>query len=215
MESSILRTSKPIATISYNSVDYLTTKLDDLIRSKKIAFYAFVKHFAETDEKKDHIHLFMMPNGILNTDELDDYFIEIDKENPTKPLNCMPIRSSKFADWYLYSKHDKCYLLSKGSKRDYHYEQSDFITSDENCLNEYIHTIDYSKINRTQSIIDAQNAGYTWETFVLSGQVPIALFAGYKYTWDTVASALNNLNKCLRKGENHEVYDERTGEIKK
>lgn len=214
-----MRTSKPISTISYNSVDFLTSKLDDLIRQNKLTFYAFVKHFAEADEQhKDHYHLFMIPNGTINTDEIFNYFIEVDPTMPDKPIKLQPIRNSKFPDWYLYSTHNKNYLLSKGSKREFHYQQSDFITSDDNCLNEFIHTIDYSKYNRTQAIIDAINDGYTWETFVLSGQVPIALFAGYKYTWETVESALNNLNKLIRTGENHEEtvkFDDRTGEVKK
>lgn len=47
-----MRTSKPIATISYNSADFLKLRLNDLIKSKKICDWMFIQHTAEADEKK-------------------------------------------------------------------------------------------------------------------------------------------------------------------
>ena len=39
-----MRTSKPFSTISYNTEDYLTAKLDELVTTRKIEFYAFIEH---------------------------------------------------------------------------------------------------------------------------------------------------------------------------
>ena len=71
-----MRTSKPIATISYNSETYLRDKLNELIKSHKISDYMFIKHKAESDERKDHIHLWIKPNTLLDTMDLQKHFTE-------------------------------------------------------------------------------------------------------------------------------------------
>lgn len=72
-----MRTSKPIATISYNSADFLKLRLNDLIKSKKICDWMFIQHTAEADEKKDHIHLWIKPNTLLDTMDLQEHFLEL------------------------------------------------------------------------------------------------------------------------------------------
>ena len=83
-----MKTSKPFSTISYNTADFLSVKLNDLVNRRKIAFWAYVEHLPEEDEKKAHKHLYIVPNGQINTDEVlldilvDDRFM-LDKKDLT------------------------------------------------------------------------------------------------------------------------------------
>ena len=78
-----MKTSKPFSTISYNSADFLTVKLNDLVNRRKLAFWAYVEHLPEEDEKKAHKHLYIVPNGQINTDEvLLDILVEYDPAHP-------------------------------------------------------------------------------------------------------------------------------------
>lgn len=45
-----MRTSKPISTISYNTLPFLKEKLDDLVNNQVLEFYFFIWHHAEDDE---------------------------------------------------------------------------------------------------------------------------------------------------------------------
>ena len=62
-----MKTTKPIATISYNSTEFLDLKLSDLISSKKIEYYCYIVHLGEDDEsgKKDHIHPYVEPARLI------------------------------------------------------------------------------------------------------------------------------------------------------
>ena len=50
----------------------------------KICDWYFVYHFAEIDERKDHIHLFIQPNTLLDTMDLQDFLREIDPKGNEK-----------------------------------------------------------------------------------------------------------------------------------
>ena len=118
-----MRTSKPFSTISYNSVNFLKSKLDEMITDKWIDFYAFVRHSPEDDELKEHIHLYIVPSTLLQTDYITEHLQEYDSTHPDKPLGCIACKSSKFDDWYMYGLHDKAYLASKGQARKHYYVQ--------------------------------------------------------------------------------------------
>ena len=87
-----MRTSKPISTISYNTQEFLLHQLDEMIKNHIISDYMYINHFAEEDERKDHIHLWMKPNKLLDTMDIQKYLLEIDPNNPTKPLKCNDFR---------------------------------------------------------------------------------------------------------------------------
>lgn len=190
-----MKTSKPFSTISYNSVDFLTVKLNDLINRRKIAFYAFIHHLPEEDEKKPHKHLFIVPNGQINTDEILDYLLEFDAKQPDKPLGCIPFHSSKFADWYLYAKHDKDYLASKGQTRKYHYEKDEFIVSDTDYFNEEIHCIDLSKLSKVKALRNAVENNVPFEHLLMNGQIPVQQVYAYKQAFDMIANYSNETNR--------------------
>lgn len=125
-----MRTKKPIATISYNSISFLDEKLNSLFEQKKISDYMYIVHEPEEDEKKKHIHLYIEPNTLLDTMELQDFFKELDLNNPGKPLKCINFVQSKIDDWILYNSHNEAYLASKFETRVYHYTKEDFYCLD-------------------------------------------------------------------------------------
>lgn len=179
-----MKTSKPFSTISYNSADYLTTKLDDLFQRRVIDFFAWIQHYPEADESKAHKHLYIVPNGRVDTDQVLQYLIEPDPYNPTRPLLCLRPRSSKFADWYLYALHDTAYLATKGQARKYHYGPADIVSADNDYLLEEIHQIDFAKINRLASLREAALRGVPFEELLLSGSIPIQQTYAYRQAYD-------------------------------
>lgn len=168
-----MRTSKPCSTISYNSAEFLTIKLNELIKRGHLDFWAYIDHHAEEDETKDHKHLIVFPSKLLDTNQLKEDLKELDLKNPLQPLGVMPFRSSKFADWYLYVIHDSGYLASKGQKRKYHYTDSDLVCSDTDYFIELKHTIDWTKINTLGRVIQAAESGETFVEFIKSSNIPL------------------------------------------
>lgn len=205
-----MKTSKPFSTISYNSAEFLQVKLDDLINRRKIAFYCFLDHLPEEDEKKSHKHLFIVPNGQINTDEVLQYLLEIDISNPSKPLGCIPPHSSKFGDWYLYTLHDKDYLASKGQTRKYAYTREEMVVSDTDYLLEEIHQIDFSKYTRTKALREAVQKGMAFDELVATGQIPIQQVYAHSYAFSVIRDYENRTFRNQR--QSHQV-DMETGEI--
>lgn len=203
-----MKTSKPFATISYNTAPFLQRKLDDLIYTRKIEFYTFVHHFKEEDELKEHKHLYIVPNGQIDTDSVVNYLLEPDIENPlNKPLGCIRCKPSKFSDWYLYGKHDIDYLASKGQSRKYHYAFEDFYTSDKDYLLEEVHTIDYSSLNRSKALKQAVEDGIDFSDLVAQGLIPIQQVYAYQQTYNIlVQNRYNQLERNNR--ETHTPKEE-------
>lgn len=182
-----MKTSKAFSTISYNSSDFLRVKLEELVQRRVLAFFAFVYHYKEDDERKDHIHVVMFPNGQYQTDSLSDYLAEPDPSDLTKkPLGIMPCQSSKFGDWFLYSSHDSAYLASKGQSRKYHYLESDFVTSDEDYLHELVRTIDRTPYAKTQDFVDQVKRGVPLSDMVTKGQIPAPQFNQWRAMYDYI-----------------------------
>ncbi len=206
-----MRTSKPFATISYNTKDFLIKRLNELIQARKIDFYAFIEHLPEEDETKSHKHLFVVPSRQYDTFTFCDELKEIDKNNLSgKPLGCIACRSSKFGDWYLYGLHDIGYLATKGQTRKYYYTKAEFIVSEEDYFNEQIHLIDFSKLNRVETLITAVRRGESFDTLIKRGQVPVQLINQYEKMFYILASGTGT----ERNGKDgHESVDRETGEI--
>lgn len=170
-----MRTSKPIATISYNTPEFLYHQLLSLIENHKISDFMFISHFAEVDEKKNHIHLWIKPNTLLDTMDLQKFFNEFDPKNPTKPLKCIDFRPSNVDDWILYSQHYKPYLASKGESREYAYIKDDFIYYDEDTFDDlYNHAFKGSEWAQRNQILEALAQGQNNPiSLILNGTVPL------------------------------------------
>lgn len=170
-----MRTSKPISTISYNTPEFLNYKLDELYRNHKISDWIFINHFAEEDERKDHIHLWIKPNTLLDTMDLQKHFIEPTTENPLKPLKCIDFRPSNIDDWLLYSMHYEPYLKFKNEFRQYHYNKDDFVYCDEDSFEDlFYHALkgsDFAK--RYQTLKMLQDEKISPAELVSSGVIPL------------------------------------------
>ena len=189
----------------------MQTKLNDLVNRRKIAFYAFIEHLPEEDERKKHKHVLIIPNGQINTDQVYDFLLEIDPANPDKPLGCTPFRSSKFSDWYLYSIHDRDYLASKGQSRKYFYKNEDFIVSDSDFFIEEIHSIDLSSLSKMKNLRNAVSSGVSFEQMVINGQIPIQQVYAYQRAYELIQ---DYQTRTFRNNKtSHQAVDPETGEI--
>lgn len=106
-----MATQKPISTISYNSEEFLKSKLKKWYDAHIIQAYQYIKHIGE-DGDKDHIHLRIEPNKKLDPMDLQTELREFTTDS-VKPLGCRPFRPSKEEDWILYACHDETYLKIK------------------------------------------------------------------------------------------------------
>lgn len=186
-----MRTSRPFSTISYNTTEFLHCKLTELLRRGVLDFWVFIEHLPEDDETKKHKHLYCVPSKLLDTVQFVNELKEVNPLMPLdKPLGCINPRSSKFPDWYLYCLHNKAYLLSKGQKRKHFYSDNDLVTSDVDYLRDLIHQIDFSKLNRTQVIVEAVENNISFETLVRQGRIPIQLINQYRLGYDIISGRL-------------------------
>lgn len=206
-----MRTTKPFSTISYNTEQFLTEKLNELVKKRVIKFWAFIEHIPEEDEKKKHKHLYMVPNGQLDTDQLDEFFREIDLEDITRPpLGIKMIVSSKWDDWYLYSCHDSAYLATKGQSRKYHYTQDDFKVSDDDDFTELRHTIDRTKYAKTLDFVEKVKGGASLIDLVMSGQIPVPMFNQFQSMFNLIK---HGGTERADRTTHTTVIDEETGEM--
>lgn len=172
-----MRTSKPIATISYNTEPFLLNKLQELIRNHKISDYMYIKHFPEEDERKEHIHLWLKPNTLLDTMDLQEFFRELDPSKPDKPLKCIDFRTSKTDDWILYNLHHSGYLASKGEAREFVYNKEDFRFYDEDNFEDlFKHALFGSEWSKQNQLLKLINEGsISPDELITSGLVPLQL----------------------------------------
>jgi hypothetical protein len=198
-----MKTKKLISTISYNSLEFLTNKCNDLVKNKILEFWFAILHKPEADEAKEHFHLCMCPTSAIDTVNLRDEFKEIDLLHPDlPPLGVLPIRTSKsFCDWYLYSSHHRGYLMSKNESRFYHYLFVDFIGSDIDLLHEMVNEIDMGRYRCYEAIFEAVESGVSFTTLLADGVIPL----GWIYQFRELFNALKHENALNRnRHANHE-----------
>lgn len=126
------------STITYNTRTFLKFKLNELINSNTIDFYAFIQHKKEADELKDHTHLLIIPSKQIDTKTIDAELCE-NVKGSDKPLGTCSIwhtvGKNNISDWILYGKHDPVYCKLKGYlDRVYTYTDDDFVTSSRDGL---------------------------------------------------------------------------------
>ena len=216
-----MTTNKPFSTISYNTVSFLTHKLDSFVEDGYITFYAMYPHKGEGDEggKKDHIHLYIEPNKKVDTQALFTELEEIDipfnefselplAEQKIHILKCMPARTSsgKFDHWYMYSQHNPQYLKSKNLEKKFFYKAEDCITNDEDYLNCLVQQIEPIPLTPYQAIREAITEGLAFHEFIGKGQIPITLISAYSKAWDLTLKSIYDENRA--KGQTYNPYDQ-------
>lgn len=197
-----MKTTKPLATISYNTEPFLALKLDELLKARKIQFYAFIKHQPEEDEKKAHFHVYVEPSSKIDTNDLKDAFIEKDPNGSDKPLKTLNWGKSDFKNWFWYSMHDKRYLASKFESRKYSYHVEDFISSDDDELLCMVrdNPCPLSEMARVSELIEK---GLSDEDILLTLNVPVFRITYYVQGFAKLRQAL--VNKTSRGSRvNHE-----------
>lgn len=204
-----MKTSLTISTISFNTPEFLLTKLRELFSAKVISFWAFIVHQPEDDEggKKQHQHLFIEPSKMLQTDELRDEFKEFDPSKPEKPLSVIGFRISKFDDWYLYVLHDRRYLALKNQSRKFHYVHEDLLTSDPDDLLFRAKSIDLLSLSRYADIESAIRSGITLSEYFRRGTVPFQQVNQFIRAWDLIS------NDILHRDGRPAHVDADTGEL--
>lgn len=207
-----MKTTKPIATISFNTPAFLELKLNELLRAGKISFWAFVPHKPEDDEagKKEHSHLYVEPSKMMQTDDLKAELKEYDPEHPDKPRGCLTFKSSKFDPWYLYGLHDKRYLASKSQSRRFHYQYDDFITCDPDELLCKVRSIDLVSLSPYADMEEAQRQGFTWAEYFSRGTVPLPQVALFERAWNLLLQV--KTERADRQGHPMDI-DPNTGEV--
>lgn len=178
-----MRTSRPFSSISYNTLDWITSKLNELVEQGHLLFWAFIEHFPEEEEAKKHLHVFCMPSGLFDTSQIKSFFAEPVPQpedpdaEPIPPLGWLPCVYSNFQDWYLYALHDSNYLAAKHQIRKYHYRDSDIHCSSPEFLRNLVDHIDWSRINPMGKIIQAAVEGQSFQEFIVSNPIPIVQFS--------------------------------------
>lgn len=197
-----MRTTKPISTISFNTTAFLALKLDELVKAGRLSFWAFVEHQPEDDEggRKFHHHVYVEPSKMLQTDDLRRELLEPDPEND-KPRGCLVWNSSKFADWYMYSKHDRAYLAYKQQSRRYEYRYEEFITSDSDDLLCKVKSIDHLQLTPFHAMREAMDTGLTFAEYFSSGCVPLQLVKQYETAWNYLIAG----STCRNDKPNHDM----------
>lgn len=120
-------TSAQIGTISYNSEEFLQLTLNEMLEKNDILYWCYIKHKGDEDEKKDHIHVRIHPNGRIDLAALAKEFIEPVPDN--LPLRCLLWRNAELHNWFMYCVHDPDYLQSKNLIRNCKYTFDNFVSS--------------------------------------------------------------------------------------
>lgn len=138
-----MRTTKPLSSVSYNSREYLESVFNDLLKRKVISFWAYIWHKAEAYEKKDHIHMYMVPDELVDTHQLSPLFDELKDDGSIDAIK--DLRTSNWGDWFYYGIHDPAYLACKYSNdmpKKYYYRKEDVIVSDPDIAVMYHERVD-------------------------------------------------------------------------
>jgi len=171
-------------------------KLNELVQAKKVSFWSYIKHLPEDDEggKKEHMHVYIEPSKMIQTDEIREFLKEYDPEHPDKPKGCLKFNSSKFDSWYMYALHDSRYLASKGQSRKYHYMHDDIVASDDDDLIMMARSIDLMSLSPYADMLDAQAHGVTWAEYFMRGTVPLPQVALFERAWNLLLSGTTERN---------------------
>lgn len=166
-----MRTRKPISNVGYLTDQYLIDRLDNAVSDGLISFWSFIRHRADEDLKKDHVHIFALPANTIDTISFNERFIEVDPGN-SLPLRLLRWNPSKWDDWYLYAIHDPDYLEMKRMHRNYRYSKEEIHCSDFDEMEYMISMIDYGNIFSLNKIIKAAENQMSIAQAITEGIIP-------------------------------------------
>lgn len=163
-----------------------------LYREGIIDWCYWIRHNADTDDTKSHIHFVLKPSKRVDCNKLRLYFVELVSDSDCPPLCCTSkwFFTSSLDDWLLYCVHDIGYLSSKGLHRNYHYGFDDFRATDYDALRVDWTQIDRTKFLRLQYLEDAVRQHIPFVELVQQGVIPIGQRAQYEMQFTALARYL-------------------------
>ena len=192
-----MKTIRPISSVTWNTEEFLQKILNKLVDDHVIAFWFYVFHLPESNEKKEHFHLYLEPDCRVDTNDIRQYFEEIpSKDSKEKDIiRPLPFEKSNFDNAYLYFTHNKLYLNSKGFYKQY-YNYTDVKSSDEFFLQEKVGLIDFYKIqgSRVNRIKDGILHGISFEDMVMTSLIPAQQINQYQKVYDILKYKLFEKN---------------------
>ena len=182
-----MKTKQKQSNISYNSIDWLKTKCDELIDKGDIIFYIFIPHKAEDDELENHIHIILYPAKQIDLTNWDKHFLEYNINTHmfdgfSKVWKT--VHKDSDLEWILYVLHDPVYCKAKCIKeKKYLYSFDEFITNDIRTLNNLIfrafHETEFYHDLEIVNLI--QDKGYSGSDLIKNGYVPIKQACAYHH----------------------------------
>lgn len=169
-------TQRPLSTISYNSKEFLIMKLNELYQAHTINRWYFIEHKPEEDEKKNHFHVFMMPNKRVDMMELKEFFDESDPDHG-KPRCCIAFHYSDLDEWMLYAIHYEPFLTYKHESRIYHYEAQEIEAFCELSLaDDFHHALHCSRFaQQNQMLTTIKDYRFCPADLILDGHIPLSM----------------------------------------
>lgn len=158
-----------------------------------IEFWSYIIHKPDTDDKKEHIHLFMIPAKMIETTTLLPEFIEPDPIAGI-PRKSLRIDRSNFGDWYLYGLHDREYLKAKGKEKNVHYSRNDFKSSDDDSMNMMINEIDVVALKGYANMIESALKGIPFSDALIKGIIPMSRVQQWGQTYQAILNEGRFLN---------------------
>lgn len=141
-----MATSKPQASICYNTDRFLKKTLQGLVDNGVLEWWFYIEHEPDTDDKMKHKHLWVKPRKTIDMVDLEQHFYQYQK-GKKEPLRCIGFEYSEPKNAILYFLHDKDFLKAKKKTRNKHYKYAQFKTSDKlkleyqyRCAVEWLHS---------------------------------------------------------------------------
>lgn len=141
-----MATSKPQASICYNTDRFLKKTLQGLIDNGILEWWFYIEHEPDTDDKVKHNHLWVKPRKAIDMVSLEQCFYQYQK-GKKEPLRCIGFEYSEPKNAILYFLHDKDFLKVKKKTRNKHYRYAQIKTSDKlkleyqyRCAVEWLHS---------------------------------------------------------------------------
>lgn len=208
-----MQTIKTISNISYNTDAFFQGVISNLEDRGIIDWCYWIRHKADADELKSHIHFVLKPSKRLDTKTLGAMFQEIDPNNVI-PLGCTKKwnYTNSLDDWLLYAVHDIGYLASKGQIRNFHYDFDAIQSTDTDALRADWNAIDRTKYNRLALLADAVDKRIPFAILVQQSVIPISQRQQYEYQYNALMFlSLNGVTG--RKIDHENAYIDENGEI--
>ncbi len=199
-----MATKQAVSTVSYNSEAFLTEVLDKLVKQHIISFYAWIFHYGEYDKNlnyydKNHIHLYIQPNQMIDLMDLKDLFSEPDPNND-KPLGCISFNTSNWDDFFLYNLHDVNYLKSKCLEREFHYKIEDYHSNDyDDFMYRAMKTYSLGNYASNKNLVTYIDNGGQLGDLARSGGISPNRAVGMYYFHELLKSSQKNCNTYIDK----------------